>query len=100
MAAELEKRRILVTGVDDYAGAELVRELEQSDGVEHIAALDFREPRRVFDRAELITLDLRSGALKRMLEAIRPDTVLHLQRLRSDQDASSAEEMHEINVMG
>jgi len=89
-----------VTGVADYAGAELVRELEETDRVEHVVGLDFREPRRAFNRAEIISVDLRSTSLKRLLEAVRPDTILHLQRLRSDAEVESVEEMHEINVMG
>ena len=100
MAAEQDRRRILVTGVADYAGAELVRELEENDRVEHVVGLDFREPRRAFSRAEIISIDLRSTSLKRLLEAVKPDTILHLQRLRSDSEVESTEEMHEINVMG
>jgi UDP-glucose 4-epimerase len=100
MASEQDRRRILVTGVADYAGAELVRELEDQDRVEHVIGLDFREPRRAFRRAEIITADLRSTSLKRLMEAVKPDTILHLQRLRSDDEVGSPEEAHEINVMG
>ncbi len=101
MAPETERKRILVTGVTDFAASELVRQLEADESVEHIAALDFREPRRAFKRAEIISADLRSSSLKHLLESIKPDTILHLQRLRSDQEgAGSAEETHEINVMG
>lgn len=100
MASESERKRILVTGVADFAGSELVRQLEEDERVEHIAGLDFREPRRAFRRAEIITTDLRGGGLKHLLDGIKPDTILHLQRLRSDQEAESFEEMHEINVMG
>ncbi len=98
---ETERRRILVTGVTDYAASELVRQLEEDESVEHIAGVDFREPRRAFKRAEIISADLRGSGLKHLLEGIKPDTILHLQRLRSDQEgAGSAEETHEINVMG
>jgi len=101
MAPETERKRILVTGVTDFAASELVRQLEADESVEHIAALDFREPRRAFERAEIISVDLRSSSLKHLLESIKPDTIIHLQRLRSDQEgAGSAEETHEINVMG
>jgi UDP-glucose 4-epimerase len=101
MAPETERKRILVTGVTDFAASELVRQLEMEESVEHITALDFREPRRSFQRAEIISVDLRSSSLKHLLESIKPDTIVHLQRLRSDQDvAGSSEERHEINVMG
>jgi UDP-glucose 4-epimerase len=101
MAADTERRRILVTGVADFAASELVRQLEEDSRVEHIAGLDFREPRRAFHRAEVISADLRGSGLKHLLEGIKPDTILHLQRLRSDQEGvTSTEEMHEINVMG
>ncbi len=101
MAPETERKRILVTGVTDFAASELVRQLEADESIEHIAALDFREPRRAFKRAEIISVDLRSSSLKHLLESIKPDTIVHLQRLRSDQEgAGSSEETHEINVMG
>jgi len=101
MAPETERRRIMVTGVADYAASELVRQLEEDESVEHIAGLDFREPRRAFKRAEVISADLRGTGLKHLLEGIKPDTILHLQRLRSDQEgAGTPEETHEINVMG
>jgi len=99
--AETERKRILVTGVADFAASELVRQLEEDDRVDHVAGLDFREPRRSFKRAEMINADLRGSGLKHLLEGIKPDTILHLQRLRSDHEgAASPEEMHEINVMG
>lgn len=100
MAPEPERKRILVTGVADFAGSELVRQFQEDPRVEHVAGLDFREPRRAFGRAEIITADLRASGLRHLLEGIRPDTILHLQRLRSDQEVESLEEMHEINVMG
>src|SRR5271166_3146465 len=100
MEAENHGRRILVTGVADFAGAQLVRELEEDPAIEFVAGLDFREPRRAFERAEIITADLRSSGLKRLLEGVKPDTILHLQRLRSDQEVEGIEQMQEINLMG
>jgi UDP-glucose 4-epimerase len=100
MGDEQQQRRILVTGIADRVAAELVRELEQDDSVELIAGVDFREPRRAFKRADVMVADLRSRALSHILEAVRPDTVLHLQRASSGDDEASAEEAHEINVMG
>jgi UDP-glucose 4-epimerase len=100
MATEPDRKRILVTGVADFAASELVRQLEDDPRVEHVAGFDFREPRRAFKRAEIISADLRASGLKHLLEGVRPDTILHLQRLRSDQEGVSIEEMHEINVMG
>ncbi|MFZ0888764.1 MAG: NAD-dependent epimerase/dehydratase family protein [Candidatus Binataceae bacterium] len=100
MASESDRRRILVTGVADFAGSELLRELEEDERVEHVAGIDFREPRCAFKRADVMAIDLRSTGLKNLLEGMKPDTILHLQRLRSDQEGVSPEEMHEINVMG
>jgi UDP-glucose 4-epimerase len=78
----------------------VVRELEADGAVESITGVDFREPRRPFKRAEVMVADLRSRALQHILEAIRPDTVLHMQRVFSERDSVSTEEAHEINVMG
>jgi UDP-glucose 4-epimerase len=44
--------------------------------------------------------DLRSRSLRHILDAVRPDTVLHLQHVAPGDDDASAEEAHEINVMG
>jgi UDP-glucose 4-epimerase len=100
MGEEQQQRRILVTGIADRVAAELVRELEEDDSIELIAGVDFREPRRAFKRAEVMVADLRSRALSRILEAVRPDTVMHLQRASYGEDEESIEEAHEINVMG
>jgi UDP-glucose 4-epimerase len=95
-----QQRRILVTGIGDRVVAELVRELEDDDSIELIAGVDFREPRRAFKRTEVMVADLRSRALGHILSAVRPDTVLHLQRGFYGDDEASAEEAHEISVMG
>ncbi len=99
MGDEQQQRRILVTGIGDRVVAELVRELEDDESVELIAGVDFREPRRAFKRAEVMVADLRSRALGHILAAVQPDTVLHLQRA-SHGDEASAEEAHELAVMG
>src|SRR5579862_468627 len=95
MGDEQQPRRILVTGIADPVAAELVRRLEDDDRVEMIAGVDFREPRRAFKRAEVMVADLRSRALGHILAAVQPDTVLHLQRVSSG-DEASAEEAHEL----
>jgi UDP-glucose 4-epimerase len=100
MGDEQQQRRILVTGIADRVVAEFVRELEDNDSVEMIAGVDFREPRRAFKRTEVMVADLRSRALGHILAAVRPDTVLHLQRASYDADGASAETAHEISVMG
>jgi len=100
MGDEQQQRRILVTGIADRVAAELVRELEEDDSIELIAGVDFREPRRAFKRAEVMVADLRSRALGHILEAVRPDTVMHLQRASFGENEATAEEAHEISVMG
>jgi UDP-glucose 4-epimerase len=95
-----EQHRILITGIADHFAARLARELEADDAVELLAGVDFREPRKHFTRAEVIVADIRSRAMRPILDAVRPDTVLHLQRIAPDGDEASAAEAHEINVMG
>ena len=100
MGDEQQQRRILVTGIADRVVAELVRQLEDDDSVELIAGVDFREPRRAFKRTDVMVADPRSRALGHILGAVRPDTVLHLQRANYGADEASIEEAHEISVMG
>src|SRR5258708_28821916 len=100
MGDEQQQRRILVTGIADPVAAEFVRELEEDESIELIAGVDFREPRRAFKRADVMVADLRSRALGHILEAMRPDTVIHLQRAFYGEDEASIEEAHEISVMG
>jgi UDP-glucose 4-epimerase len=95
-----EPRRILITGIADRFAAKLARELEADDAVELLVGVDFREPRRHFTRAEVMVADIRSRAMRPILDAVRPDTVLHLQRVAPDGDEASVEEAHEINVIG
>src|SRR5258708_35732297 len=99
MGDEQQQRRILVTGIADRVAAELVRELEEDESIELIAGVDFREPRRAFKRAEVMVADLRSRALGRILEAVRPDTVIHLQRASYAEDHASSEEWPDITGM-
>jgi UDP-glucose 4-epimerase len=101
MAGENQTRRILVTGIADQFAGEVMRQLEADDSLELIAGVDFREPRRAFSsRAEVMMTDLRSRSLRHILDAVRPDTVLHLQHVSPGDDEASADEAHEINVMG
>jgi UDP-glucose 4-epimerase len=100
MAADHQGRRFLVTGIAGRLAAELVRQLEAEPAVEFIAGVDFREPRRAFQRAEVMQADLRSRALRHIVEAVKPDTVLHLQRASYSEEEGASEEAHEINVMG
>src|SRR5260370_3226741 len=100
MGDEQQQRRILVTGIADPAAAEFVRELEEDESIELIAGGDFREPRRACKRAEVMVADLRSRALAHILEAVRPDTVMHVQRAYVGENEASTEEAHEISVMG
>jgi UDP-glucose 4-epimerase len=100
MGDEQQPRRILVTGIANPVAAELVRRLEDDDRVEMIAGVDFREPRRAFKRAEVMVADLRSRCLGHILEAVRPHTMMHLQRTSYGEDEASIEEAHELSVLG
>lgn len=99
MGAE-QHRKILVTGISDRVPAELIHQLEKDESVEQVTGIDFREPRRVFKRAEVMVADLRSRVMRHILETVKPDTVLHLQRVPYGDSEASVEAAHEINVMG
>ena len=53
-------RRVLITGVSGYWGAELARRLERSGEFEYIAGLDVRPPPADLERTEFIRADIRN----------------------------------------
>lgn len=93
-------RRILITGVSSYLGTELARRLEADPEVEYVAGLDTRRPRLKLERTEFLEADIRNPVIGKLLPQTRVDTVVHNQILRRPAPGMSAQQAHDVNVIG
>jgi UDP-glucose 4-epimerase len=93
-------RRIVITGVASYWGAELARRLERDREVEYLAGIDTRPPPVELGRTELIEADVRSPVLSRLLPSTEADTVVHCGILWYPEPGRPPRVLHEINVIG
>jgi UDP-glucose 4-epimerase len=93
-------RRVLITGVSGYWGAELARRLERSGEFELIAGLDVRPPPADLQRTEFIRADIRNPLVSTLLPRTAVDTVVHSDVLLAPEPGKAARQLHDINVMG
>jgi UDP-glucose 4-epimerase len=92
-------RRVLVTGVSRFWGAELARRLEADPGVEQIVALDTEGPARRLARTDFVRADIRHSLVGKLVRELRIDTVVHAGLIVDPQQASGRT-VHETNVIG
>jgi UDP-glucose 4-epimerase len=92
-------RRVLVTGVSRFWGAELARRLEADPGVEQIVALDTEGPARRLARTDFVRADIRHSLVGKLVRGLRIDTVVHAGLIVDPQQASGRT-VHETNVIG
>jgi UDP-glucose 4-epimerase len=92
-------RRILVTGVSRFWGAELARRLEADPGVEQIVAVDSEGPARQLARTDFVRADIRHSLVGRLVRGLGIDTVVHA-GLIVDPQQHGARTAHETNVIG
>lgn len=92
-------RRILVTGVSRFWGAELARRLEADSGVEQIVAVDTEGPARPLARTDFVRADIRHSLVGKLVRGLGIDTVVHAGLIVDPQQAA-ARTVHETNVIG
>ncbi|HEY8756438.1 MAG TPA: NAD-dependent epimerase/dehydratase family protein [Candidatus Dormibacteraeota bacterium] len=92
-------RRVLVTGVSRFWGAELARRLEADAGVEQIVAVDTEGPARPLARTDFVRADIRHSLVGKLVRGLGIDTVVHAGVIVDPQQAA-ARTVHEINVIG
>lgn len=92
-------RRILITGVSRFWGAELARRLEADPGVEQIVAVDSEGPARQLARTDFVRADIRHSLVGKLVRGLGIDTVVHAGLIVDPQQAS-ARTVHESNVIG
>jgi UDP-glucose 4-epimerase len=93
-------RRVLITGVSGYWGAELARRLERSSEFTYIAGLDVRPPPADLKQTEFIRADIRNPLIVELVHRIGVDTVVHSDVLLAPEPGKAAKQLHDINVMG
>lgn len=93
-------RRILITGVSSHLGSEVARRLEADPEVDYVAGLDTRPPRARLERTEFIEADIRNPVIARLIPQTGVDTVLHNRIIRQPGGGISAQQAHDINVIG
>jgi UDP-glucose 4-epimerase len=93
-------RRVLITGVSGYWGAELARRLERSDQFEYIGGIDVRPPGADLARTEFIRADIRNPVISKLIPQTGVDTIVHSDILLAPEPGKSARQLHDINVIG
>ena len=93
-------RRVLITGVGRFWGANLARQLERDHGLDFVCGVDTREPMGEFGRTEVVKGDIRNPAIGRLLDVTRVDTVVHTQIFGADRPGESGRTLHDMNVIG
>jgi UDP-glucose 4-epimerase len=93
-------RRVLITGVSGYWGAELARRLERSGEFEYIGGIDVRPPGADLERTEFIRADIRNPVISKLVPQTGVDTVVHSDILLAPEPGKSARQLHDINVIG
>ncbi len=93
-------RRVLITGVGRFWGANLARALENDHSLDFVCAIDTREPSGEFGRTEIVRGDIRNPSIARLLAVTRVDTVVHTQIFGANHPGASSRLLHDMNVIG
>lgn len=93
-------KRVLITGVGRFWGANLARQLEHDHSLDFVCGVDSREALGEFDRTEIVKGDIRNPAIARLINVTRVDTVVHTQVFGADRPGESSRMLHDMNVIG
>ena len=101
-SAPPRSKRVLITGVGRFWGAQLERQLEKDHSLDFLAAIDTRDPDggAEFGRTEIVRGDIRNPAISRLLNVTRVDTVVHTQIFGANHPGESSRLLHDMNVIG
>jgi len=93
-------KRVLITGVGRFWGANLARQLEHDHALDFVCGIDTRDPLGEFGRTEVVKGDIRNPAISRLINVTRVDTVVHTQVFGADRPGESGRLLHDMNVIG
>jgi UDP-glucose 4-epimerase len=99
VVAVADGRRVLITGVSRFWGAELAARLEADPGVDQIVAVDTQGPARQLARTDFVRADIRHSLVGKLVRGLHIDTVVHA-GLVVDPQQASRRSVHETNVIG
>lgn len=95
----MKPKRVLITGMSTFWGAELAARLESDPEVEQIIGVDREGPARELIRTDVIAADLRHQLIGKLIRELDVDTVVHA-GLIEDPRGRSRQQVHEHNVIG
>ena len=95
-----ERRRVLITGVSRFLGLRLAKRLERDEAIEKVIGVDVEEPPIPIDNFEFVRVDIRSPLIARVLDACRPDTLVHTNTSSTPSVLGGRSQMKENNVIG
>jgi UDP-glucose 4-epimerase len=94
-------RRIVITGLSNFWGAELAARLAAEDDVEAIVGIDTRPPPAHLPAGvEFVEADVRSPELGSILRRAAADLVVHNDLVQFPEPGRPAKHIHDINVIG
>ncbi|MCW2972759.1 MAG: galE [Thermoleophilia bacterium] len=93
-------KRVLITGVGRFWGANLARQLERDHALDFVCGLDTRDALGEFGRTEVVKGDIRNPSISRLINVTRVDTVVHTQVFGANRPGESGRTLHDMNVIG
>jgi UDP-glucose 4-epimerase len=94
-------RRIVITGLSNFWGAELAAQLAQDADVEAVVGIDTRPPPAALPAGvEFVEADVRSPELGTLLRRFAADAVVHNDIVQFPEPGRPAKHIHDINVIG
>ncbi|MCW2956537.1 MAG: NAD-dependent epimerase/dehydratase [Thermoleophilia bacterium] len=93
-------KRVLITGVGRFWGANLARQLERDHSLDFVCGVDSRDPLGEFGRTEVVKGDIRNPSISRLINVTRVDTVVHTQVFGADRPGEPGRLLHDMNVIG
>ncbi len=91
---------VLVTGASGYIGAKFIRQLSVRGGNLRVVALDVRAPAERLPGIEYVQCDVRGPQLGKVVDQVRPNTVVHLASIVTPPRGSTRKFEYSVDVLG
>ena len=95
---------VMVTGVSRFIGCHLAARLAQNPAIEHVIAVDSKQPSkdtlRRLGRARFVRADVRNPLISKVINGNSVDTVIHASTIMRPPKGGSRAAMKDMNVLG